>query len=124
MKRYLLIIILGLAGLRGAGQINFAKSISYPGPSPYMQEGERLFLAHQNSDGGYILAGSDSGYFAGVLNNIMVVRTDSYGDTVWMKTYGGIQNEIISSIYQTSDGGFISGEVQIVSEQVDTIYMQ
>ena len=62
----------------------------------------------QTSDGGYILAGytieykDDSLYY-----DAYVVKTDSSGKELWNKEYGGNENDLIISIFQTSDGGYI-----------------
>ena len=34
------------------------------------------------------------------------MKTDSYGNLVWNKTYGGIHEDSVSSLIETSDGGF------------------
>jgi hypothetical protein len=60
----------------------------------------------QTTDGGYIIAG-DIGDFAGGLFSVYLIRTDSLGDTLWTKTYGGFGDDEGNSIQQTSDGGFI-----------------
>jgi len=59
----------------------------------------------QLSDGSYIIAGetysfSDSG-------EAWLIKTDSYGNEIWNKTYGGIYEEWANSIQETSDGGVI-----------------
>jgi hypothetical protein len=58
------------------------------------------------SDGGYIIAGYTKSFGVDSVD-VYVVRTDSSGDTLWTRTYGGIYDERGSSIKQTSDGGFI-----------------
>ena len=60
----------------------------------------------QNSDGGYIIAGSTESFGAGG-KDVYLIRTDSIGDTLWTKTYGGIYLDIGASVQQTTDGGFI-----------------
>src|SRR5690606_10926842 len=44
-----------------------------------------------------------------VLHNydFYLLKTDLNGDTIWTKTYGGSQNEELTSLKKTSDGGFI-----------------
>jgi len=58
------------------------------------------------SDGGYVICGYTSSFGAGG-SDVYLVRTDSLGDTLWTKTYGGAQNEVAYAIEETSDLGFI-----------------
>jgi hypothetical protein len=58
------------------------------------------------SDGGYLLAGSTSSFGAGG-NDVLLLKTDGNGDTLWAKTYGDTANESFLSIDMTSDGGYI-----------------
>jgi hypothetical protein len=67
----------------------------------------------QTSDGGYIIAGKTSFSFGAGGDDIYLVRTDSSGNVVWSKTYGGAANDAAYSVQQTNDGGFITvGETQ------------
>jgi hypothetical protein len=60
----------------------------------------------QTSDGGYIIAGSTSSFGAGE-SNVYVVKTNTSGDTLWTKTYGGTDYAYGESIQEISDGGYI-----------------
>jgi hypothetical protein len=60
----------------------------------------------QTNDGGFIIAGYTKSMGAG-LNDIYLVKTDSFGNQQWAKTFGGSQDEEAYSIQQTLDGGFI-----------------
>jgi len=68
--------------------------------------GTSAFSGQQTADGGYILAGR--AVPLGINNDdFYLVKTDSYGNTEWNKTYGGSSNDIAWSVQQTSDGGYI-----------------
>ncbi|HEU4716280.1 MAG TPA: T9SS type A sorting domain-containing protein [Bacteroidia bacterium] len=61
-------------------------------------------------DGGFILAGSSWGNGAGG-KDVMLVRTDSLGNLLWSKQYGGSGDETALYIIRLSDGGFaVCGE--------------
>ncbi len=74
----------------------------------------------QTDDGGFIVAGYKE-VFKRVRDNkedfdrIYVVRTDSNGDTLWTKGYGG-EGAKAYSIQKTKDGGFVIAGLTMASE--------
>ncbi|HPI54442.1 MAG TPA: T9SS type A sorting domain-containing protein, partial [Chitinophagaceae bacterium] len=69
-----------------------------------MDEGKSV---RQTYDGGYIVAGTTTSYGAGG-RDILVVKTNSIGDTSWVKTFGGsTDNEYGFCIQQTADSGYV-----------------
>jgi hypothetical protein len=67
---------------------------------------DEVFCVRQTSDGGFILAGYTVSFGAGN-SDCYIIRTDSLGDTLWTRTYGGTNAEVAYSIEQTSDEGYI-----------------
>lgn len=58
------------------------------------------------SDGGYVLIGVTLSYTHGGMD-ILVYKIDAAGKKIWRKNYGGSLEDMIHSIKQTSDGGYI-----------------
>ncbi len=62
--------------------------------------------AIQESDTTYMVTGNTKSYGAG-LRDIFLLKTNEYGDSLWMKTYGGAEDDYVKKIIKTSDGGYI-----------------
>jgi hypothetical protein len=60
----------------------------------------------QTADGGYVIAGYTRSYGEGG-RDFYLVRTDSAGDTLWARTFGGSADDLGMSVGQAADGGFI-----------------
>jgi hypothetical protein len=67
---------------------------------------DRGFAVVQTPDSGYVIAGRTESFGAGEYD-VYLIRTNSIGDTMWTRTYGGINNDYCYSVSQTSDSGFI-----------------
>ena len=64
------------------------------------------YSVQQIPDGGYIIAGDT--YFNGPgFQDVYLIKTDSSGDVVWTKEYGGASGEGAYSLQHLSDGGYI-----------------
>ncbi len=60
----------------------------------------------QTIDGGYILGGSTKSYGAGD-SDWWLIKTDSNGNKLWDKTFGGSSLEVMQRAFQTADSGYI-----------------
>ena len=69
-------------------------------------ENDQGMSVQQTTDGGYILTGYTESYGNG-FTDIYLIKTDGNGDSLWIKTFGGIGNEWSRSVQQTTDGGYI-----------------
>lgn len=60
----------------------------------------------QTADGGFLIAGYTLSYGAGS-EDLWLVKTDSAGNQLWHKTYGGTASDVANSMDLTTDGGYV-----------------
>ena len=81
---------------------------------------DMLFTLQQTRDGGYLLGGlSYSGIngdktqpaldTSSLTSDYWLVKTDSLGNALWDRVYGGFQEDRLTALQQTRDGGFLLG---------------
>jgi hypothetical protein len=88
-------MLLSLLGLGINAQIKFQKLIG----NVFDNYGNSI---SQTYDEGYIVLGYTKSIGAGK-EDVLLIKTNSNGDTLWMKTFGGANDDGGNSIQQTTD---------------------
>lgn len=100
MKKLTLFILISLGVQFAKAQITFQKT--YGDSGTYSTS-----ATIETYNGGYLVAGYKSGI--GTFGyDIFFIKTNTVGDTMWTKTFGGAGNDYCYSVRQTSDSGFIA----------------
>ncbi|MGB3477590.1 MAG: hypothetical protein WBB67_00335 [bacterium] len=80
------------------------------------------YPAIQTADGGYIISGSTYSYGAGGLD-IYLIKTNSQGDSLWTRTYGGVNDET-GLVLPDIDGGYIvCGQTCSFGDTLGDVYL-
>jgi len=66
---------------------------------------DNAYSVVQAGDGGYVLAGRTYSFGAG-LSDFWLVKTDSSGNMLWNRTYGGTKDDWGFQVIQSNDGGY------------------
>lgn len=80
----------------------------------------------QTSDSGFVLTGNMNS-IANVSDDIVLIKTNSVGDTIWTKTFGGAGKDDAASVLQLADDGYlIAGnfDTQIVDDNWETFIIR
>jgi predicted secreted protein len=103
-----------MVDIQGKTTLDGGSHQRYYGLTPYMPgwsqtyggtNYERALSVVATGDGGYALAGYTNSFGAGS-NDFWLVKTDSAGNMLWNKTYGGTGDDEAYSLVQTGDGGY------------------
>jgi hypothetical protein len=81
------------------------------------------YSVEQTGDGGYVLTGFTVSYITGT-SDVWLIRTDSNGDTLWTRTYGGELDEGGNSVLRTYRGDLaIAGYTSSFGAGYDDVYL-
>lgn len=67
---------------------------------------DRSECVRQTSDGGYIVLGYGT-LCSSCPMDIILIKTNATGDTLWTRSFGGVNEDLGMSLQQTSDGGYV-----------------
>ncbi|MFA5033015.1 MAG: hypothetical protein WC614_08350 [bacterium] len=101
MKKYLILFIILTATNLFASAPDTLWTRTYGGT-----EGDEGWSAQQTSDSGFIITGYTNSFGAGN-GDVYLIKTNSSGDTLWTRTFGGTSSDNAHSVQQTFDSGFI-----------------
>ena len=84
---------------------------------------DRGWSVQQTSGGGYILTGYTASYGAGG-GDAWLIKTDSSGNKIWDRTFGGSAYDYSRSVRQTKDDGYIiAGETSSYGSGGKDVYL-
>ena len=67
---------------------------------------EEAYSVRSTSDGGYILTGYTKSFGVGE-NDVLLIKTDSSGNSQWIRTFGGAQDDEGYCLTLDRDGGYV-----------------
>jgi hypothetical protein len=67
---------------------------------------DKAFAVAQTANGGYAVVGETDSFGAGNLD-VWLIKTDSSGNIMWNRTYGGASLDTARSVQETIDGGYV-----------------
>lgn len=67
---------------------------------------ELAYSVNETADAGYILSGYTNSFGSGY-EDVYLIKTDIYGDSMWTKTFGGLSNDAGNSVIETAEGDFL-----------------
>lgn len=80
------------------------------------EQDDHLYAIHQTKDGGYILGGSSASSSTGNKSrsnkegtDFWVLKLDEKGAVTWQKTYNTGKTDVLTSLFENSDGTFLLG---------------
>ena len=118
MKKLLLVLMIGMMGVKGYGQITFQKV--YGGDSINTPSNDMI----QTIDSGFIMIGGS--YIENPIGlAALIIKTDKLGEVIWSKKFGVEGYSVVSNyIRQTSDNGFIiTGTIDTSGDLSNRIFL-
>jgi hypothetical protein len=97
------------------GNVSWEKS--YGGSEDDLAEDVELTV-----DDGFIMCGTTNSYGNGK-SDVYLVKTDSEGDTLWTRTFGGDLDEEAHGMDCTLDGGYIISGYKYLNDTLQNIYL-
>ena len=110
----LILLCIALQFIATGSNAQFFISRTYGAPSAF-NEGAAIV---QTADGGYLIAGSTGGW-GSVNGDVALIKTDTLGNQLWAKIYGGIYTEKAVEMIRLRDGNFLIGALTNEGENGD-----
>lgn len=84
--------------------------------------GDVAYCLQLTADGGFVMAGYTES--SGSDGDVLLYKVDSYGNTMFWRTYGGVHQDVAWSVCQTRDRGYVVvGSTRSYGAGVEDVYM-
>jgi len=80
------------------------------------------YAVQQTKDGGYVICGCTQKAYPSN-SQIIIIKTDNLGDTLWTKSYGEDLGYFSPTIQETNDGGYILTGSSFITLDTTNIYL-
>ncbi|MDD1758357.1 MAG: hypothetical protein LUQ22_06460 [Methanotrichaceae archaeon] len=85
--------------------------------------GDGAWSVVESDDGGFVTTGYTSSFGVGG-KDLWLIKTDSSGNKLWDRSYGGPKDEVGMSLIQTNDGGYMAaGRTESYGSGEDDIWL-
>ncbi len=81
------------------------------------------YAVQQTSDNGYIIVGESNSFSGNAYCDVYLVKTDSVGNTLWARSYGGTYRDYGYAVDEANNGYIIAGYQAYLNDLYANVYL-